>query len=102
VAARVRGGLSVVVFPEGTRSRDSDVGPFKRGSFLIALEAGVPVVPLSLVGVKQVARGGLRIGAGRVQLLVHAAIPTTGLDMEAAGALAEEVRRVVRTGCEAA
>jgi 1-acyl-sn-glycerol-3-phosphate acyltransferase len=102
VAARVRDGLSVVVFPEGTRSRDSDVGPFKRGSFLIALEAGVPVVPLSLVGVKQVARGGLRIGAGRVRVVVHAPICTTGRDAEQAAELAEEVRKIVTLGCAAA
>jgi 1-acyl-sn-glycerol-3-phosphate acyltransferase len=101
-AARVRGGTSVVVFPEGTRSPEGSVGDFKRSSFLPALEAGVPVVPLSLVGVKDVARGGLRVQAGRVQLVVHAAIPTAGRDVEEAGALAEEVRRVVRTGCEAA
>ena len=101
-AARVRGGTSVVVFPEGTRSPEGAVGDFKRSSFLPALEAGVPVVPLSLVGVKYVARGGLRVQAGRVQLVVHAAIPTAGRDVEEAGALAEEVRRVVCTGCEAA
>ena len=101
-AARVRAGTSVVVFPEGTRSPEGAVGDFKRSSFLPALEAGVPVVPISLVGVKDVARGGLRVHAGRVQLLVHAAIPTAGRDVEEAGALAEEVRRVVRTGCEAA
>jgi 1-acyl-sn-glycerol-3-phosphate acyltransferase len=101
-AARVRAGTSVVVFPEGTRSPEGAVGDFKRSSFLPALEAGVPVVPLSLVGVKCVARGGLRVQAGRVQLLVHEAIPTAGREVEEAGALAEEVRRVVRTGCEAA
>jgi 1-acyl-sn-glycerol-3-phosphate acyltransferase len=101
-AARVRAGTSIVVFPEGTRSREGAVGDFKRSSFLPALEAGAPVVPLSLVGVKCVARGGLRVHAGRVQLVVHAAIPTAGRDVEEAGALAEEVRRVVRTGCEAA
>ena len=101
-AARVRAGTSIVVFPEGTRSPEGAVGDFKRSSFLPALEAGAPVVPLSLVGVKCVARGGLRVHAGRVQLVVHAAIPTAGRDVEEAGALAEEVRRVVRTGCEAA
>lgn len=101
-AARVRGGLSVVVFPEGTRSRDADVGPFKRGSFLIALDAGVPVVPLSLIGVKQVAAGGLRVSAGQVQIVVHAPIQTTGRDAEQAADLAEEVRRIVTTGCAAA
>jgi hypothetical protein len=54
------------------------------------------------VGVKEVARGGLHVQAGRVQLVVHAPIPTAGREVEEAGALAEEVRRVVRTGCEAA
>ena len=74
------------------------MGAFKRSSFLPALEAGVPVVPLSLVGVKRVARGGLRVRAGRVRLVVHAPIPTAGRDVEEARALAEEVRRVVRDG----
>jgi len=101
-AERVRRGTSVVVFPEGTRSREGDVGPFKRGSFLVALAAGVPVVPLSLVGVKQVARGGLHIRPGRVTVVVHAPIPTAGRDAEQAEALAEEVRRIVTGGCAAA
>jgi 1-acyl-sn-glycerol-3-phosphate acyltransferase len=101
-AARIRGGMSVVVFPEGTRSREGTVGAFKRGLFLLALEAGVPVVPLSIVGVKSVMPGGPRARAGRVRLLVHPPIPTSGHDAEHAGALAEEVRRIVSTGCEAA
>jgi 1-acyl-sn-glycerol-3-phosphate acyltransferase len=101
-ALRIRSGTSVVVFPEGTRSPEGAVGAFKRSIFLPALEAGVPVVPLSLVGVKEVARGGLNVRAGRVRLLVHAPIPTAGRDLEEAGALAEEVRAVVTTGCEAA
>ena len=101
-ALRIRSGTSVVVFPEGTRSPEGAVGAFKRSIFLPALEAGVPVVPLSLVGVKDVARGGLNVRAGRVRLLVHPPIPTAGRDVEEAGALAEEVRAVVMTGCEAA
>lgn len=101
-AARIRRGTSVVVFPEGTRSREGEVGPFKRGTFLLALQAGVPVVPLSLIGVKDVAAGGLRVRAGCVRLVVHPPVPTTGHDAEHAGALAEEVRRIVMTGCEAA
>ena len=101
-AARIRAGASVVVFPEGTRSPEGTVGAFKRASFLPALEAGVPVVPLSLVGVKEVARGGLNVRAGRVWLVVHAPIPTAGRNPGEARALAEEVRRAVMTGCEAA
>ena len=102
-AARVRdGGYNLVVFPEGTRSRGGDVGPFKRGLFALALEAGVPVVPLSLIGVKLVARGGLDVRAGRVRLLLHPPIPTAGRDLQQAATLAEEVRSVVTSGCAAA
>ena len=101
-ATRIRGGTSVVVFPEGTRSPVAEVAAFKRGSFLLALEAGVPVVPLSLVGVKHVAAGGLRLRPGTVKLLVHPAVPTAGRSAEQAGELAEEVRRIVVAGCQAA
>jgi len=101
-AARIRGGTSVAAFPEGTRSPEGTIGRFKRGSFLLALEAGVPVVPVSLCGVKRVAPGGLRVRRGRVRVLVHPPVATTGRDTGQAEALAEEVRRIVMAGCEAA
>ena len=47
-------GLSLIIFPEGTRSADGRVGRFKAGSFLLAIEAGLPVVPLSIVGTRHV------------------------------------------------
>jgi 1-acyl-sn-glycerol-3-phosphate acyltransferase len=49
-AEKVRGGASVILFPEGTRSRDGRLGRFKRGSFHLALEAGVPVIPVAISG----------------------------------------------------
>jgi len=99
-AARIRGGTSVATFPEGTRSPDADVWPFKRGSFVLALQAQVPVVPLSLAGVKRVApRGLLTLRPGTVRLKIHPPIPTAGLQAEAAESLAGEVRRVVAAGC---
>ncbi len=48
--ALVRGGTSLIVFPEGTRSRDGTVHPFKKGPFVVAMEAGVPVVPVAISG----------------------------------------------------
>jgi 1-acyl-sn-glycerol-3-phosphate acyltransferase len=102
-AARVcPGGYNLVVFPEGTRSRCGDIGPFKRGLFALALEAQVPVVPLSLIGVKLVARGGLDVHAGTVRLVVHPPIPTAGRTLDQAAVLAEEVRTIVTSGCAAA
>ena len=103
-AIRIRGGTSVLVFPEGTRNRRDDgaVQPFKRGSFVLAVEAGGPVVPVSLAGVKRVAPAGLvRLRPGRVVLTLHAPIATEGLTVDEAGALGDRVQAVVAAACRA-
>ena len=51
---RVKRGLSILVFPEGHRTRDMKVGPFKRGVFFMARDANIPVVPLAVHGIHQV------------------------------------------------
>ena len=96
-------GLCLIVFPEGTRSVDGRVGKFKTGSFLLALEAGLPVVPLSVVGSRHVMlRGRVTAYPGHVRLVVHDPIETPRHDgsdarvlAETARGLAETVRRVV-------
>ena len=99
-AERIRHGTSVAVFAEGTRSEDGSVRAFKRGSFFLASSAGVPVVPVSLAGVKRVVpRGILRLQPGTVRLTIHPAVPTAGPDARDAAALAREVRDVVARAC---
>jgi 1-acyl-sn-glycerol-3-phosphate acyltransferase len=99
-ARRIRGGTSVVVFPEGTRSPDETVRRFKRGSFALAIEAGVPVVPVSLGGVKAVVPHGLpSLRRGRVRVALHPPLSTEGRSAEDAAALAEEARIIVARGC---
>ncbi len=101
--ARVRDGISLAVFPEGTRSRDESVRSFKRGSFVLAIEAGVPVVPVSLAGVKRVVpRGLLSVERGTVILTIHPPVATTGRTAEDASRLADEVRSIVAASCQAA
>lgn len=92
-------GLCLIVFPEGTRSRDGRVAAFKGGSFFLALRTGLPVVPLSVVGSRHVMlKGRLATYPGRVKLIVHEPIDTRALtdaDPAAARAFAARVRDVI-------
>jgi len=89
-------GLSLIVFPEGTRSRDGRVGRFKGGSFYLALEAGLPIVPLSVVGSRHVMlKGRLATYPGHVRLVVHEPIQTVGMAGTDSRKFAEQVRQVI-------
>lgn len=99
-ARRIAAGTSVVVFPEGTRSPDGRIGLFKRGSFRLAIEAGVPVVPVSIVGVKAIVPRGLpSVRPGLVRVVIHPPVPAAGRPLEAVDVFAAEVRAVVAAGC---
>jgi len=75
-------GLSLLVFPEGTRSVDGRVGRFRAGSFLLALEARLPIVPISVSGSRGVMRKGrLMTCPGDVVLTVHQPIQAPSLDV---------------------
>jgi 1-acyl-sn-glycerol-3-phosphate acyltransferase len=77
--------------------------PFKKGSFLLAIRAGVPVVPVSLSGVKGVVPQDLiHLRPGEMAMTLHPPVPTEGRCVEEAGALAEHVRGIVARGCAAA
>jgi 1-acyl-sn-glycerol-3-phosphate acyltransferase len=80
-AARdVRGGRSVIVFVEGTRSRTGRVQELKKGAFVLAIEAGVPLVPVYLLGTHRVLpRGSLWLRRGVVGLVVGEPMSTEGL-----------------------
>jgi 1-acyl-sn-glycerol-3-phosphate acyltransferase len=94
-------GLSLIVFPEGTRSRDGRVARFKGGSFYLALEAGLPIVPLSVVGSRHVMlKGRLATYPGEVRLIVHEPIPTEGLAGSDPKAFGERVRQVLAPDAE--
>jgi 1-acyl-sn-glycerol-3-phosphate acyltransferase len=94
--ALVDQGLSLIIFPEGTRSEHGRVGIFKAGSFLLAIEAGLPIVPLSVDGTRRVmGKGRLMTCPGHVTLVVHAPIETTSLDVSDPRSLARRVREIV-------
>lgn len=94
-AQKIKSGTSVIIFPEGTRTRDGQLLPFKRGGFLVAIKAGVPVVPVSIVGSFDINPGGsLGLNMGRpVDLKIHAPI-TLPAGMKRAEAEALLMQRV--------
>ena len=99
MARLVRARHSLIVFPEGTRSTDGSVARFKGGSFLIALEAGLPIVPISIQGSRHVMfRGQLMVCPGNVAVTVHAPIETAGVPRDAVRDFAARVRDVVASG----
>src|SRR5688500_5852513 len=94
-------GLCLIVFPEGTRSRDGRLGRFKGGSFYLALEAGLPVVPISVIGSRHVMlKGRLATYPGNVRLIVHEPIDTAALGGTDPREFAERVRRVIAPDAE--
>ncbi len=98
VSALMRAGRSLLVFPEGTRSGDGVVGRFKGGIFLLAIEAGLPIVPVAIDGTRRVMRkGSLTTYPGRVTVEVFDPIETAGLQTDAARALADRARRTIAT-----
>jgi len=68
-------GLNMTVFPEGTRSRDGQMLPFKKGPFYLAMDSGVPVVPVTILGSESLMpKGSALIHSGTVRLVFHAPI----------------------------
>ena len=88
---------SIVVFAEGTRSRDGRLLPFKKGAFVLAIASGLPIVPVTCVGTRRLMPKGSRLTvlAGPVDLYVHEPIPTAALTYDDREVLMERVRSAV-------
>lgn len=92
-------GLSFCVYPEGTRSRDGHLLPFKRGTFVMAIRAGVPVVPVSLAGTQNLMRkGDWRIFPGEVVVKFGPSVDARGYKLEQREELRQRVQDLVAAG----
>ena len=97
-ARRIRSGVSVALFAEGTRSGEAPMGSFKRGSFKLAVAAGAPVVPVSMIGLRAVV-GKHRITPGHVRVRIHEALAAQD-GPEAAEKLAMQAESIIRKEVE--
>lgn len=95
-AALVRGGETLATFPEGTRGKPGQLGPFKGGAFQVALAAAVPVLPVAIVDSGRVLPpGGFRVRPGRITVRFGTPIAGDALDEDRAG-LATRTREAVQ------
>ena len=95
-ADRIRGGESVLLFPEGGRSYSHRTEEFMRGPFVLAIEAGVPIVPVTLLGHVGVIDERSRLASpGEIALVIGEPIPTEGLARRDAAALGDRVRAAI-------
>jgi 1-acyl-sn-glycerol-3-phosphate acyltransferase len=89
-------GISVLIFPEGGRSMDGVLQPFKEGAAHIAIKAGVPMVPVTLIGTRQIlAMGSATFHRGRVTLRIGDPIPTANLTARDRESLTECLRKQI-------
>lgn len=96
--ARLKGGVSVLIFPEGTRSRDGSLQPFKKSGFLLALRTGMPILPVGISGAHGfLARGALALTRRPLTLRIGPPIPTDGLGVSRRAELMERVRAAILT-----
>jgi 1-acyl-sn-glycerol-3-phosphate acyltransferase len=92
-AERIRAGNSVVVFPEGTRGHEYPLRPFKKGPFVLAIAAGVPIVPIIVHGTIEIMpRHSLWVHPGTIDIHLLEPVSTTGVDYDHREALMKAVR----------
>lgn len=97
----LKSGFSLVIFPEGTRSRSEKLGEFREGSFKLAVKAGVPIVPVTIKGsYKLMEANNNKIKPAEVEMYIHEPIETEGLSNIHINELASRVREIIESKLE--
>jgi 1-acyl-sn-glycerol-3-phosphate acyltransferase len=95
-ALKIREGKSVMTVPEGTRSKDGTIKPFKQGVFHLAIQSGAPITPISIIGSGAIMpKRSLRVYPGKITMIIDKPIPVDGYSIESRGELIEKVRDVI-------
>lgn len=93
---KIREGKSIMSFPEGTRSRNGIIRPFKQGMFHLAIASGAPIVPISIIGSGQIMpKGSLNVKPGKITVVIGKQIGVSGYTAENHDVLIEQVRSAI-------
>jgi 1-acyl-sn-glycerol-3-phosphate acyltransferase len=96
VKQKLVNGTSVVIFPEGTRSTTGVMSPFKRGAFRLAFDIGLPILPITLIGTKDILPAKtINLFPGKVQMIIHEPIAITKYSVEEIDKLITDVSNVI-------
>lgn len=102
-AAALRRGIDFVAYPEGTRTRTGQLQPFKKGPFYMAIEAGVPIVPITVAGAfALMPKGPIRCRPGTIRLVFHPPVPVEGYTAETLDELIARVRQAIASALDEA
>ncbi|MGA2517877.1 MAG: lysophospholipid acyltransferase family protein [Thermodesulfobacteriota bacterium] len=95
-AQKIRDGMSVVIFPEGSRSPDGSIQPFKKGGFTLAIKSKVPIVPVAISGSRDIMpKDKLTATSGEIQILVDHPIETESYALKDRELLMKKVRETI-------
>ena len=91
-------GASVVIFPEGTRSPDGKMGNFKRGAFKLAMDLGLPILPVTVIGTKSILpANSSNLLPGKVRMVIHEPISIDGYDESNMAEIMDIVKKQIAT-----
>lgn len=91
--------LSILAFPEGTRSEDGKIHNFKKGPFILAINTGLSIIPVSVSGTRNlIPKGKIQINPGRVKIQIHTPVPVADLNLSDRNRLVSETREKITAG----
>jgi 1-acyl-sn-glycerol-3-phosphate acyltransferase len=100
-AQRIREGMSVAIFPEGSRSPDGSIQPFKKGGFTLAMKSKVPIIPISITGSREIMpKDRLTASSGEIRIKIGSPIETENYSLKDRSLLMETVNEAISKNFE--
>lgn len=97
-ASNIKNGYSMIIFPEGTRSLESEMGEFKRGSMKLAIKANSPIVPITIDGTYRVLEAGKKVTGNVLKMIVHKPITLNNISAEDKKNLSDKIYNIIKSG----